>query len=78
MSARGIKFNSPTPTHSEEAPSDVPEGGGPRPVVRRASKLRQGGQVFTREEQLSKRVGPLPANWEKKMDPVGLIAGGGG
>ena len=37
---------------------------------KRSSRLHKGGQVFSRNERLTLRVGPLPDNWEKKTDPV--------
>ena len=35
--------------------------------------IEGGGHVFQRHENLTKRVGPLPKNWEKKLDAVCAI-----
>lgn len=41
-----------------------------RGATKRASQLHRGGQIFSRDERLTIRVGPLPKPWEKKTDPV--------
>jgi hypothetical protein len=36
-------------------------------------QMASGGHVFQRNERLTKRVGALPAGWEKKLDPVSQL-----
>lgn len=38
-------------------------------TLKTKGKVVDGGHVFQRHEQLTMRVGPLPSNWEKKIDP---------
>lgn len=39
-------------------------------VTKTKSKTVDGGHVWQRNEQLTLRVGPLPKQWEKKLDAV--------
>lgn len=54
-------------TKNRLAGASASDGGHKR---RRTSKLKNGGVIFSREESLTIKVGPLPAHWEKKLDPV--------
>jgi hypothetical protein len=67
VASRPSTASLPPPEEFMKSPS---ASAAPGEVMVTEHALAKGGKVFQRHENLTLRVGPLPKNWEKKLDPV--------